>query len=155
MSESILTVADELQSGKAIATFTQGRSMEPLLHTGKTHVVVEPLENRLSPGDLPLYKRKDGVYVIHRVVEVGEDYYLTRGDNCFTTEKVFEGQMLGVVTEIYRNGKNVRVTDPSYRRYVNLLQATEFIRLPLYRLRARASRTKQRLRLSKRQASAS
>ncbi len=145
MSDEEITIIEALQSGKAVATFTQGHSMRPLLQTGKTHVVIEPTQRKLTVGDLPFFRRKNGSYVIHRIIEVTDDGYRTRGDNCVDDEWVSVDQILGVVTEIYRNGKNVSVNDPGYRRYVSLLQATTFVRLPLFRLRAKTQRARRHL----------
>lgn len=129
------TIADELRNGHPVATYTTGISMEPLLKEKKTYVVIEPLRRELQTGDLPIFRRPDGVYIIHRVIGQEGQCYLTRGDNCLHYEKVPKEQFLGIVTEIQRNGKTIRVTDRGYRNYVRFWNGIWPVRKQLYRIR--------------------
>lgn len=112
------TIRGRLERGLPAATYTQGVSMRPLLYQGKTHVILQPLDRELKPGDLPIYQRPSGVYVIHRLIRIGEDHYYTRGDNCMSGEKIPKDWVIGIVTEIFRKGKNISVTGRGYRAYV-------------------------------------
>lgn len=112
------SIRRRLEKGLPAATYTQGVSMRPLLYQGKTHVILSPLNRELKPGDLPIYLRPDGLYIIHRLIRIGEDYYYTRGDNCMHGEKIPKDWVIGEVTEIYRKGKNIPVTSRGYRIYV-------------------------------------
>lgn len=130
------TLAETLRFGKCAATYTSGRSMEPLLYAHKTYVILEPIREELKKGDLPIYQRPDGVYVIHRLIEVGNAWCYTRGDNCLQGEKIPREWILGIVTEIQRNGKIIHVTDMKYRYYVKIWGMLWPIRKMWYRLRA-------------------
>lgn len=112
------TLAEELRAGRPVVTGTKGVSMEPLLYENKTHVVIQPLWRDPVKGDLVIYLRPDGVYVIHRIVGRRGDFFLIRGDNCVSHEKVPEDWIVGVVTQIYRKGRVISVTDWGYRLYV-------------------------------------
>ena len=112
------TLSQILKSGRPAATYTSGRSMEPLLYEHKTYVILEPVKGILKKGDLPIYQRPDGIYVIHRLIDQGENWYYTRGDNCLRGEKIPKEWVLGIVTEIQRKGKIIHVTDKSYQCYV-------------------------------------
>lgn len=145
MKEIRTDIAEELRAGRVISTETHGISMKPLLVEGKTLVVIEPLRRALSVGELPVFLRSDGKYVIHRVIGMDEKNYYTRGDNCLNFETVPKEQMLGVVVEIYRNGRILRVTDRRYRAYVALWRALTPLRLGWKRLRVKLSGVKKRI----------
>lgn len=138
-------IAEELRAGRVVSTETHGISMRPLLTEGKTVVVIEPLRRALTVGELPVFLRADGKYVIHRVIGMDEKNYYTRGDNCLSFETVPKEQMLGVVAEIYRNGRMLRVTDRRYRLYVAFWQAMTPLRLGWKRLRARLFALKKKI----------
>ncbi len=140
MSEVTTSVAELLRKGEAVGVVPKGRSMLPLMREGKTQVVVEPVSRELAVGEMPIYVTGGGVCVIHRVVGIGENDYYIRGDNCTTLETVPKRNVLGVVTELRRNGRTIRPTDRLYRLYVRLLLATETPRIQILRLRAKAGR---------------
>ena len=49
---------------------TSGASMEPMLHHHKSTVVLEAVRRPLRRMEVALYRRPDGLYVLHRVVGV-------------------------------------------------------------------------------------
>lgn len=128
MNSEISNIRKELEGNKPVLIFTKGCSMEPLLYDkskkNATHVLVEPIDTVMKRGELPLVILPDGRYMIHRIVKVnydGEDIiYRTRGDNCLHGETVSHTQVIGKVTEIYRKGKTIHVTDSCYRVYARL-----------------------------------
>lgn len=128
MNSEISNIRKELCNHKPVLIFTKGCSMEPLLYDKNkkyaTHVMVEPTDTIMRKGELPLVELPDGRYMIHRIVKVnsdGEDIiYRTRGDNCLHGEIVSHAHVIGKVTEIYRKGKTIHVTDLRYRFYVRL-----------------------------------
>lgn len=111
-----LTIGEVLlREGKYVGP-TAGVSMLPMLKEGRDSIVVRPAERRLNPLDVALYRRgKD--YVLHRVISVQEGGYIIRGDNCYSDERVSEGQILGVLTEFFRGDKRVDCSDKRYLRY--------------------------------------
>ena len=99
---------------------TKGFSMNPMLYQNRDLVVIRPPEGRLTVHDVALYRRGKS-YVLHRVIAVNDDgTYLIRGDNTYNDEVVPEQNVIGVLTEFVRNGKQYKVTDPEYQRYVDL-----------------------------------
>lgn len=119
--------------------------MRPLLYQGRTHVVVEQVVGVLRPNDLPIYRRGDGKYVLHRIISVGEGCYYIRGDNCIGMEIVPQQQVIGVVTRIYRNGKYLEMNDQNYLRYVSVWNAIYPLRSLWLRLRGVLSSIKSRV----------
>ena len=75
---------------------------------------------KLKKYDLPLYQRKDGNYVLHRIVKVGETYSCL-GDNQLKEESgLAHTQMIALVTGFYRGNKYHSVHEPLYWLYCRL-----------------------------------
>ena len=104
-------------SGKTVEFTTHGTSMRPMLGDGVDQVRLSPLPEKLQKYDLPLYRRDNGQFVLHRIVEVGETFTCI-GDNQFELERgVRQDQMLAVVTGFIRKGKYHDVKGLQYRLY--------------------------------------
>ncbi len=95
----------------------RGISMLPLLRQGKDAVELAPLPARLKKYDLPVYRYPSGKYVMHRVVDVGEDCYICLGDNTYEYERVTPDMLIGLVCTIKRGEKLIRVDALPYRLY--------------------------------------
>ena len=138
MNNAPITFEEELATyGKLIYT-NKGNSMEPFIRQGHDlFVISQKPEGRLRKYDAPLYKNKNGQYVLHRIVKVREQDYVICGDNCIWREfGITDSQILGVLTAIIRDGKTeIPVTDPGYLRKVHLWCALYPVRAVLRRLR--------------------
>ena len=118
---------------------TRGVSMNPMLYQNRDLVVIEPPKGRLNKYDVALYKRGKS-YVLHRVIEVNDDgTYSILGDNTYNVEIVPEQNVIGVLTQFVRDGRQYSVTDPDYLRYVHFWCAS-------YPLRGLCVRSKWRIR---------
>ncbi len=95
---------------------TMGVSMLPMLKSGRDTIVVRPKTERLKPMDVALYKRGDN-YVLHRVLTATDTGYIIRGDNCYADEIIPEDDVIGVLTEFFRQDKHYYCTDEKYLRY--------------------------------------
>lgn len=133
MSREKSSLEREILSGNPVVTFTYGDSMEPLLYHQNTRVVIRKADGKLKKGDLPVYRRPSGQFVMHRIIRVEDSCYYTRGDNRFGSERVPEEWVLGVVTEIYRKNSHILVTDWRYRLYVTIWNLIYPIRYVFYR----------------------
>ena len=110
-------IRERLEMGQSVRFSPRGTSMLPMLRQGIDSVVLSPLPERLSKYDLPLYRRDNGQYVLHRIVAVGETYTAV-GDNQFDLEPgLRHGQMIALVTGFYRKDRFYAVTAPGYRLY--------------------------------------
>lgn len=109
---------EQVRSGRPVVSFTVGDSMEPLLYNRSTRVVIRRADRPLHPGELPLYRRPNGRFIMHRIIRADADHYYTRGDNRCGLETVPRDWVLGVVTEIYRGSHHFSVSHPVYRLYV-------------------------------------
>lgn len=122
-----MTIEELLKRDGKLIYRTRGVSMEPMLRQNRDLVVLETPVARLKPYDVALYKRGSNL-VLHRVLQVKEDYYLIRGDNTYVMETVPDEAVLGVLTGFLRKGKQISVTDKRYLLYVKLWHAIYPIR---------------------------
>lgn len=137
MKELLPFIEEALNNDKTFIIPITGTSMRPLLIAGRDTVTLKKCDSKLKKGDLPLYRRQDGTFVLHRVVGfTGNGDYIMCGDNQFLKEKgIAHSQIIGVVTEITRDGKTFSVENKKYQRYVKLGLLLLNIRYPYKRLR--------------------
>lgn len=95
----------------------QGDSMMPMLMQGRDRVVIEKPDFPLKKYDVPLYKR-NGKYVLHRIVKVTKKGYLICGDNRTHLERdIKEKDIIGVMKGFFHNGRYIEITDEKYLNY--------------------------------------
>lgn len=108
---------------------TIGTSMEPLLHENSTLVVIVKNFSNLKKGDIVLFQRECGSFVLHRITKIKGDCFFIRGDNCNYYDKVTRSQIKGFVVQIYRDGKffdvNKSVRYKLYKHKVLILFAVK------------------------------
>lgn len=98
-----------------------GDSMWPFIREGRDLLVIEPPKGCLKRLDVPLYRRDSGQYVLHRVLAVKPDGYVICGDNRWGKEHgITDKHIIGVLTAIIRNGREIPVTDWRCRLYAHL-----------------------------------
>lgn len=113
-----------------------GTSMNPYLVQGRDYVFIKKAELPLDTGDIPLYRRDDGTFVLHRVIGKDENGYIMCGDNQFLKEKnITDNHIIGVVCAFCCDGKTFDVTDAEYVKYKNKYTANVNRRYPTRRLR--------------------
>ena len=89
----------------------------PMLRQGIDNVILTAAPPTLKKYDLPLYQRKGGQYVLHRIVEAGETYTCI-GDNQFELERgLHHDQMIAVMVAFTRAGKRYSADSTAYRFY--------------------------------------
>ena len=108
------------RDGKLVYT-NVGDSMRPLIRQGKDLIIIEKPQGRLKKYDVPLYKRDSGQYVMHRILKVRENDYVICGDNRYSKEYgITDKHIIGVLTAIVRDGKEISMTDWKYKAYLHL-----------------------------------
>ena len=70
-----ITIENAIKENGFYLSTIVGDSMMPLLRNRRDTVKIIPVSGRLKKYDLPLYKRPDGKYVLHRIVKVKKDHY--------------------------------------------------------------------------------
>ena len=126
-------ILEGLALGNSVRFSPRGTSMLPMLRQGKDSVILSPLPDKLKKYDLPLYRRDDGHYVLHRIVGVGETY-TCMGDNQFLPEAgLRQEQMIAVVTAFCRGNRQIPVTSRGYRLYCRVWHHSRRLRHWIYR----------------------
>lgn len=137
------TLEQELAERGSVLRTTTGDSMRPMLRERETLVELRRPAEALRRYDLPLYRREDGAYVLHRILRVKGDGYLICGDNQRRCEWIPRSAVVGVVTRFYRNGAWHSTDEWRYRCYVHLWCDFFFIRALVLRLRELLSAAKR------------
>ncbi len=113
-----------------------GTSMNPLLYEKRDFVFVKKPSFPLEIGDIPLYRRADGHFVLHRIVAKNENGYVMCGDNQFVLEYgIKDENIIGVVCSMVIDGKTVDVNDKEYLKHKEEYVKNVGKRYPLRRLR--------------------
>ena len=134
---------ERLAAGETVQFTPRGVSMRPMIYGERDQVVLSPAPAKLKKYDLPLYRRKNGQFVLHRVVKVG-DTYTCIGDNQYDYEPgVRHEQIIAVTTAFIHNGKKYSVHSFSYWLYCRLWHFTRPVRLNYRRFKGLLYRIKK------------
>lgn len=105
MAELMKVIRLQLETAGRANLPVTGCSMLPMLRQGRDTVILAPIIDRLKAGDIALYQRENGIYVLHRVIEADKDGYFFCGDNQAQRERVDHRQLIAHVTGYLRNGR--------------------------------------------------
>ena len=118
MAHKVRTMAPEelmpqlpqlLQQAQAVPLIISGNSMAPFLAHGRDTVYLSKLTGPLKRGDMILYRRKTGQYILHRIYRVREGKYDLIGDGQLVIELgIGQEQILATVCAVRRKGKLLR-----------------------------------------------
>ena len=98
-----------LQQAQAVPLIISGNSMAPFLAHGRDTVYLSKLTGPLKRGDIILYRRKTGQYILHRIYRVREEKYDLIGDGQLVIELgIGQEQILATVCAVRRKGKLLR-----------------------------------------------
>ena len=101
-----------------------GDSMYPLIRP-RDLLVIKKVEKPLRRLDIPLYKRDNGQYVLHRIIKKRRNDYLICGDNRTDIEKgITDKHVIGVLTAVIRGGETISVYRFDKRLYAHLLMVS-------------------------------
>lgn len=115
------TLKQQLDASGLLVHTNKGTSMMPLLRENRDLMVIRKRgAGRFHKYDAVLFVRDNGDYVLHRILRVNPDSYWIAGDNCVSGETVREEQVIGILTEIVRDGRTINVTDKGYRLFVRV-----------------------------------
>ena len=113
-----LSIRQALAKYNKIIQPIKGSSMLPMLDEDKDAVELVAVTGTLKKYDLPLFRRRNGQLVLHRVIAVKKNHYLICGDNSMEVEKVPRERILAVATGFYKDGRYVSCQDEDYLTYV-------------------------------------
>lgn len=95
-----------LDSAEYVPLNISGSSMTPFLVHSRDTVYLSKVTRPLKKGDMILYRRDNGAYILHRIYRVTPDGYWLVGDVQILIEKgVRPDQVLALVTAVRRREK--------------------------------------------------
>lgn len=103
-----------LADGHTVQIEPHGWSMYPLLVPGRDQVIIAPAEpEKMKRGDVALYRREQGILVLHRIWKVTPKGFYMVGDNQSKVEgPLHPCQIKGRLTAVIRNGRKIPVQNP-------------------------------------------
>ena len=118
-------IREVLSSGGEFRLYPRGISMLPLLRQGRDSVALRRVDSPIQKNDILFCRRPDGTYVLHRVRAVTPKGLTLMGDNQTVPERgVSPDWVIGRVTRIFRDDREVICDGRRYRRYLRLWQFT-------------------------------
>lgn len=129
LNELYPLIKEVISKGGTFHLFPRGTSMEPLLHAGDDSVILGEAKD-IECGDVLFYKRENGQYVIHRLIEKRKGTFTMCGDHQKGLEYgVLPSQVLAKMVGYYKGEVYHSVTEEEYLRYTKKMLA----RFPFYR----------------------
>lgn len=124
-------ITEVVGEGGEFRLYPKGTSMRPLLRQGIDSVALASLNRSPKRGDILLYRRENGQYVLHRLMRRAKN-----GDLCFSGDNhmalehgIAETQVLAVVTAIFRGEKRRSAKGVFMSCYGRLMTVNAFKRL--------------------------
>lgn len=95
-----------LEEVPSVPLVISGDSMSPFLQDGRDTVYLSKLTEDPQRGDMILYRRDNGTYILHRIYEITGATYTLIGDGQVSLEPgIRRDQMLAIVSAVRRNGQ--------------------------------------------------
>ena len=95
-----------IEQNMDVSIVISGNSMSPFLVNQRDVIYLSKINRKLKKGDLVLYQRSSGQYVVNRIVKVKKSGYYLAGDNQIAIEgPILDKQIFGLVTKVKRKGK--------------------------------------------------
>lgn len=112
-------ITDLIESGSDVTITATGNSMRPLWYHKKNNVTLTACDpEQLKKGDVPLYRRADGRYVLHRIIRVHEDTFDLVGDGQYKVEYGLEKFRVMAVAKAFTKGnRTYTMKNIVYRLY--------------------------------------
>ena len=106
-----------LRDGNIIRIRPQGYSMYPLFIPGRDEALIQQADSTdCRRNVVVLYRRDQGILVLHRICRVTSDGFYMVGDNQFEVEGPLRpDQLRGRLIAFIHNGKEISVKNPVYR----------------------------------------
>ena len=128
------SIREIVEAGGTVRLVVTGKSMLPVLMEKRDSVILEK-PGTLKKGDIVLYRRTNGDYVLHRIVKIKKDGMGMCGDNQKLVEfPIMPEQIIATCSAIIRKGRRIEKNNLAYRFmvfvWINLIP----LRPQIYRL---------------------
>lgn len=143
----IFPVIEEIiKNGQTAKIKVSGTSMYPLVQHRRDSVVLKRA-GELKMGDVPLFKRADGHYVLHRIVKIKDGNFGTMGD--FETEveyPVMKTSIVAVAEGFYRKGRYISCESLWYKIYWRVWNVLRPVRPLMIKIIRLIGKTRKKLK---------
>ena len=136
-----------ISSGGSVKLKVSGFSMYPLVSSRRDSVLLAKADD-IKVGDVPLYKRSDGSYILHRIVGKKNGAYVTMGD--YETKKEYPvnpEQIVAKAVGFYRKERFIDCKSDLYKIYKFFWTHTLFLRPFLLNCIADVGKNKKKLKV--------
>ena len=122
MEELCPMIQELLAGGSTVQLTVTGISMRPMLMQRRDQVEMTMAPSKLQRYDIPLNQRKNGSYVLHRIVKVEKDgTYTCAGDGQTSLETgVKREQIIAIIQSFTRKGKTISCKNKGYQLYARV-----------------------------------
>lgn len=79
-NELFLSLLEIMKTGKAVNLKIAGWSMSPMLLPERDSLVLASTREKLKRGDVVLYQRDCGKYIVHRIYKINQERFFMIGD---------------------------------------------------------------------------
>lgn len=122
-------ISDMIKSGYEVPLNVTGNSMLPFLRHDRDRVILSDFKGCAEKGDILLYKRPDGQFILHRVIKAENDKFWFSGD----IQNVAEGPVnidavIAKVIKAERNGKWILLGDKNWNFYAELSRMPSIVK---------------------------
>ncbi len=130
LEDALPLMEASFEAGAPFRFFPRGTSMLPMLRQGVDQVSIVSVESRRPQvGEVLLYRRSTGAFVLHRAVGKDGGGFICCGDNqTFLERGVQESAVIGVLEGYFRDGRWISADDKGYRRYAKRRMKTRCLR---------------------------
>ncbi|MBQ8837230.1 MAG: S24/S26 family peptidase [Clostridia bacterium] len=129
LNELFPLILEVIENGGEFHLYPRGTSMEPLLHAGDDSVMLGAV-GEIKNGDVLFYRRKNGQFVLHRLIKKRGDTLIMCGDSQRALEyDVLSNQVFAKMVGFYKGDIYHTVDEPEYLEYVK----KQLSRFPFYR----------------------
>ena len=106
-----------LREGNIIRIKPQGYSMYPLFIPERDEALIQQTDyTDCHRNDVVLYRRDQGILVLHRICRITSDGFYMVGDNQYEVEgPLRQDQIIGKLIAVNRSGKEFTVGNPFYK----------------------------------------
>ena len=117
----ISTLCELVNEGREVVLTITGSSMSPFLIHQRDAVMLGKMMTPPQRGDIVLFQREDGSYVVHRVRKVSDEGYYMIGDGQTETEgPVPRERLRAIVTKVRRKAQWFGRNDLKWRFFASV-----------------------------------
>lgn len=121
-------IKDLNKDGYVASLIVTGNSMYPFLKHKRDVVYLNKIDS-LDRGDIVLYQRKTGQFVLHRLVDIKDNLFYFRGDaQSFIEGPLEKEQLIACVSYVKRKGKMIYRKTFKWKMYYYITRCYLFLR---------------------------